>query len=83
MRRLSYGMLFCKTEDKNVQLVVLQYLDTSPSWEDNRPLAGQEIPRILWNPKFRYRIRTIPPPVPVLSQIKQFHAPIPLVDNPF
>ena len=58
-------------------------MDQSPSCEDNRFSAGEEIPLFLWNPKANYRVYKTPPHVPVLSKINPVHAPIPLPEDPF
>ena len=47
----------------------------SPSWQANRFSEGQEIPRILWNPKVHCRIHQIRPTVPALSRINPVHGP--------
>ena len=49
-------------------------MEQSP-WEANRFSASQEIPRILWNPKFHYRIHKYPPPVHIQSQLDTTHTP--------
>jgi hypothetical protein len=50
-------------------------MEQSPSWEANRFAATQEIPRILWNPKFPYHMHKCPPPAPILSQLNLVHTP--------
>jgi hypothetical protein len=56
---LTYSLTYCKEQ--------------SPSWEDNRFSASQEIPRILWKPKFYYGIYNCLPPVPIPSQLDPVH----------
>ena len=53
---------------------ISNFTSLSPSWEANRSLASQEIPRTLWNPKVQYRIHNSPPPVPIPNKIKPVHA---------
>jgi hypothetical protein len=50
-------------------------MELSP-WEANRFAASQEIPRILWNPKFHFQINKCPSTASILSQPNPVHTPI-------
>jgi hypothetical protein len=54
---------------------LLTYLLTelSPCWAAANFAAAHELSRILWDPKFHYRVHKIPPLVPILSQIDPVH----------
>jgi hypothetical protein len=50
-------------------------MEQSPSWEANRFVTSQEIPRVLLNPKVLYCIHNCSPPVSILSQPNLVHTP--------
>ena len=50
-------------------------MEQGPSWEASWFAAGQEFPRVLWNPKVPHRTHKRPPPVPILSQPNPVHIP--------
>lgn len=50
-------------------------MENIPSWQANSCLAIQEIHRVLWKPKFQYRVLDKPPQVYALSQMNPLHVP--------
>ena len=49
-------------------------MEQSPHSEANISVSNQEIPNILWNSKFHYRVYSIPPFVRISSQMNPVHA---------
>jgi hypothetical protein len=49
--------------------------EQSHSWEANRFVVSQEIPRVLWNPKVHYRNHKCPLYFSIMSQRNQVHTP--------
>jgi hypothetical protein len=47
-------------------------------WQATSHSASQEIPHLLWNPKFHCRVHNSPPLIPVVSQMHPFVFPLSL-----
>ena len=61
--------------EKSYTYLLTYSMEQSPFWKPNRFSASHEIPRILWNLNFHYRIHKCPPPVPILCQLDSVHTP--------
>ena len=63
------------------QYLLIYSKEQIPTWKADRFSSTQEIPRILWKAKVRYRFQKCPPPVHVLRQISPIHT-IALPEDP-
>jgi hypothetical protein len=48
-------------------------MELSPSWKTAERSAAQEFPRILWKPKFYYRVQKDAPPSSIVDQMNPVH----------
>jgi hypothetical protein len=62
------------TTKTTITCTVTNSMKEWPCSEANQFSAGQEISRILWNPKIHCSVYKSPPPVPVLSQLVNDYA---------
>jgi len=59
----------------NVTYLLTYFTGQCLLWEVNSTSTSNEIPRILWNTKFHYRIHKCPSTVPMLRQLDPVHSP--------
>jgi hypothetical protein len=59
--------------ERSIRKILSRSIGLSPFLEATYSLTTQEIPCILWSPKFHYRVQKNPPLVPIMGQINPVH----------
>jgi hypothetical protein len=57
---ITFQQLCCSWYKNEFCLLLANSMERNPCWETNQFSASQEIPHLLWNPKFPYPIRKCP-----------------------
>ena len=60
----SATLLSSTSADLRTQYLFTCCMEESPSKEDDRSTASQEIPHIFWNPEVHHHVQRSPPPAP-------------------
>jgi hypothetical protein len=76
------AIAFSERDAELPQVINIQVTDSkekNSSLKANGPLAFQGTRRLLWKPKFHYRVPNSPPLVPILTRLNPVHIHISLI----